>query len=137
MPHQSNSTVFTNFQMESMINDVQQLLGRDDVIGYVAARNVRSLQSNLEDYFTMKNKFIVELGSDELDEAGNPTGNTSIKVGTPEFDEFIKKIDPIGKTRSYPVIFKLDADECIDRLSGSQMLQFEWMIDFDDGGENS
>lgn len=137
MPHQSSENVYTNFQMESMVASLQPLLDRVDVVGYVAARNFRSLQHELEDYFSFKNKLIVELGSDEIDESGNPTGNVSIKVGSKEFDIFVAKMQPIGESRCYPNLFKLDPEECVDRLSGSQMLAYEWMIDFKDGGESS
>lgn len=137
MPHQDSSKTYTCFQMEGMSNKVQSLLNKDDVVGYVAARNIRVLQNELEDYLVMKNKFITELGSDELDENGNPTGNVSIKVGTEQFDKFMEKMKPIGETTSNPSIFKLDAEECIDKLTGMQMLEFEWMIDFNDGGEDS
>lgn len=137
MPCQSSEDVYTNFQMENMVTSLQPLLDRVDVVGYVAARNFRSLQRELEDYFAFKNKLITELGSEELDESGNPTGNVSIKVGSKEFDVFIEKMQPIGKSRCYPTLFKLEAEECIDLLSGSQMLGYDWMIDFDDGGESS
>lgn len=137
MPHQDSEKVYTNFQMENMLNSLQPFIGRSDVVGYVAARNIRSLRGELEDYFVMKDKLITELGSEELDDAGNKTGNVSIAVGTKEFDAFMEKMEPIGKTRCYPTLFKLNAEECIDRLSGKQMLEFEWMIDFDDGGETS
>lgn len=137
MPRQSSENVYTNFQMENMVASLQSLLNRIDVVGYVAARNFRSLQRELEDYFAFKNKLITELGSEELDESGNPTGNVSIKVGSKEFDVFIEKMQPIGKSRCYPTLFKLEAEECIDLLSGSQMLEYDWMIDFDDGGESS
>lgn len=137
MPTQSSDKVYTNFQMENMVASLQPLLDRVDVVGYVAARNFRSLQRELEDYFKFKNKLITELGSEELDESGNPTGNVSIKVGSKEFDAFIEKMQPIGESRCYPALFKLDPEECVDKLSGSQMLAYEWMIDFKDGGESS
>ena len=137
MPHQSNDSVHTNFQMERMVESLKPLLNRADVVGYVAARNVRSLQGELEEYFQMKNKFITDLGTEELDDSGNPTGNISIKVGSREFDTFLEKMNPIAEARCYPTLFKLDPDECIDRLSGEQMLEYEWMIDYDDGGEKS
>lgn len=137
MPHQSSDSVYSNFQMELMAESLKPLLNRADVVGYVAARNVRSLQNELEEYFRMKNKFITDLGNEELDDNGEPTGNISIKVGSKEFDAFLEKMRPIGETRCYPTLFKLDPDECIDKLSGSQMLKFEWMIDYDDGGDNS
>lgn len=137
MPHQDSEKVYTNFQMEKMADSLMPLLSRNDVVGYAAARNIRSLQSELEDYINMKNKLIVELGTDEVDENGEKTGNTSIKVGTKEFDAFIEKMQPVGETRCYPTITMLDAEECINRLSGKQMLEFEWMIDYAEGGETN
>lgn len=137
MPHQSNIDSFNFFQMDNMAQSLVEILDRTDIVGYVAARNMRSLNDELEDFRTVKNKLIVELGSEELDEDGNPTGNVTINVGTEEFDKFIEKINPIGTIKSNPTIFKLDADECIDKLSGSQMLKFDWMIDYGDGGDNS
>ena len=135
MPHQDSERVYTNFQMENMAESLKPLLSRTDVVGYVAARNIRSLRNELEEYFQMKNRLITELGTEELGEDGKPTGNVSIKVGSKEFDSFMDKMKPIGEARCYPSLFKLDSFECIDRLSGNQMLDFEWMIDFNDGGE--
>ena len=137
MPHQSNVDSFNFFQMDNMAQSLVEILDRTDIVGYVAARNMRSLNGELEDFRTVKNKLIMEFGSEELDDDGNPTGNVTINVGTEEFDKFIEKINPIGMIKSNPIIFKLDADECIDKLSGSQMLKFEWMIDYGDGGDNS
>lgn len=137
MPHQSNVDSFNFFQMDNMAQSLVEILDRTDIVGYVAARNMRSLNGELEDFRNVKNKLIVEFGTEELDDDGNPTGDVSIKVGTEEFDKFVEKINPIGMIKTNPTIFKLDADECIDKLSGSQMLKFEWMIDYDDGGDNS
>lgn len=137
MPHQSNIDSFNFFQMDNMAQSLVEILDRTDIVGYVAARNMRSLNGELEDFRNVKNKLIVEFGTEELDDDGNPTGDVSIKVGTEEFDKFVEKINPIGMIKINPTIFKLDADECIDKLSGSQMLKFEWMIDYDDGGDNS
>lgn len=131
MPVQSDDKCFTNFQMEQMAEQLTKLLKRDDIIGYVAACNYHNLIHETEGFSRIKNKLIIELGTEETTSDGTGSGNFSISVDTPEFETFQKKIKPIGAQKCYPKLFYLKPEECIDRLTGEQMLSYEWMIDFD------
>lgn len=137
MPYQSSDKKFSCFQMERMVMSLQPLLESTDVVGYVAARNVRILDSELEDYYNLKNKLIGELGTRDVDEFGNELSTSSIKVGTPEFDKFMEKITPVGQVESSPKLFILKAEECCGCMSGKQMIDLSWMVDFsDEGGDD-
>lgn len=123
----------TNHQMAFMLQQLEQLLDRTDIIGYAAARNHRILSTEAAEFLTIQNQLIMDLGEPELDEDGNETGRIGIKVGTHEFEEFQKKLNALAPIESTPDIFQIPMKEAIGKISGRQLLELEWMFTEDVG----
>ena len=51
-----------NVEMETMLGQVQSVLGHVDKVGYVAARNTRILNTALTEYFQIKQELITKHG---------------------------------------------------------------------------
>lgn len=122
---------YTNAEMDAMISCMEPLLERTDCIGFAAAKNTRLLQNELVEYRQKKNELIMELGEKDLDAEGRENGNMSIKPGTPAMSEFSRRIDEFAKQKAEPKLMKLSAEDVIGKLSGSDVLRLEWMIDLD------
>ena len=123
---------YTNIQMERMLADLKPLLGRSGLAGYAAARNARALQAEIADYIDIKNAAIVELGAPVLDENGNETGQVELSFGTPAFEEYRKRMDGIDSAESEPRLYKAPASKLMEQMTGQEMLDLEWMVDFDE-----
>lgn len=125
--------LLSNTEMVSMLIEVEPLLDRVDKIGYAAARNTRILRNAAAEYLTMQDQFISELGEPELDENGNPTGRIGLSADSPNFEEFQKRMRAIADIETDVEIFTLPMEEAIGNISGTQLLELEWM--FTEGGE--
>lgn len=120
---------YTNQQMEQMLDALQPLLERRDVIGYAAARNSRMLRDELTEYQKVRDELVMKYGSADLDEEGNPTGNITLAVGSPNFPQFVEEISRYATISHEPEIFMLKYEEAIGQLSGSELLAVEWMFE--------
>ena len=119
----------TNQEMEQMLDALGPLLERRDLIGYAAARNARILRGELTEYHTVRDELVMKYGSADLDEEGNPTGQVSLIVGSPNFPQFMDEIGRYATITHEPEIFKLKFDEAIGKLSGTELLSVEWMFE--------
>ena len=122
---------FRNIDMDRMLTSLSGLLDRVDLIGYAAARNTRILRSEAQEYLNIRDSLIAELGEPQLDEDGNETGLLGIAMGTPAFEEFKQRIAQWAAIEHEPPIYRIPADEVIGKLSGSEILGIEWMLDWD------
>lgn len=121
--------IYTNAQMEQMLNAASKHLDKRDVIGYAAARNTRILTTELTEFTNAKNDLICEYGKPEKDKDGNETGSFVISPSMPKFAEFAEKLKPLIEIEHDPQIFKVDAEKAIGVLSGAEMLELEWMLE--------
>lgn len=120
---------YTNQEMEQMLDALQPILDRRDVIGYAAARNSRILRGELTEYHKVRDELVMKYGSADLDEEGNPTGQVSLTVGSPNFPQFVEEIGRYAAITHEPEIFKLKYEEAIGQLSGTELLSVEWMFE--------
>lgn len=122
---------YKNIEMERMMSALEPLLGRTDLVGYAAARNTRMLSAECAEYMQRRDELIEKYGEPELDEDGNPTGHTMLKIDSPEFAQYASEIEQWALIEHEPEIFKLPASEAVGAMSGSQLLELEWMFDWD------
>ena len=120
---------YTNEQMAGMINDLEPLLGRTDVIGYAAARNTRILRNECAEYMEMRDRLVNKYGTEMRDENGHPTGRVELRFDSDEFKEFEKEIATYAQMRHVPDLFKIKFEEAIGVLSGSELLACDWMFE--------
>ena len=120
---------YTNEQMNAMLNALVPFLDRRDVIGYAAARNTRILQEELSEYTPIRNELLLKYGEKEISKDGQPTGGVLLRLDSPHFGEFAKEIDEFAKLEHEPKLFKVKFEQAIGVLSGSELLEIEWMFE--------
>lgn len=123
---------YTNTQMEQMVAQLKPLLDRSGLIGYAAAKNTRILRDEIAEYIQAKDAAIMELGEPELDADGNETGQVSLRFDSPRFAEYKERMAGIDTAESEPRIFRVNASEVMGQLTGQEMLDLEWMLEFAD-----
>lgn len=119
----------SNHEMERRLMSLEQVLDRTDVIGYAAARNTRILREACGEYRQMRDKLVCELGEPDTDEDGNETGLSRISFSSPNFAEFVDRIGGIAEIESDVEVFRISIDEAIGKLSGTQLLELDWMFE--------
>ena len=119
----------TNNDMEAKIAVLEAFLDRDDIIGYVAARNTRRLQDASFEYAKMKADLLNKYGTDVLDDNGNPTGRVSLSPSDPHYKEVAEKLEKVSVIMHTVKIFVIPYDEVKNKLTGREILQIDWMLD--------
>lgn len=119
---------YTNAQMDVMKQSLDKYLDRRDLIGYAAARNARILDDELATFIEMKNKAIIRNGEEEHDQDGNVIG-VSLKRDSEGFKKFVDEMSPLMDVECEPRIFKIKFDQAIGVLSGSEILELDWMFE--------
>lgn len=122
-------SAYKNIEMEQMIASLEPLLERTDKIGYAAARNTRILQSCAREYLERREQLIAKHGTPQLDDEGNPTGVSEIRIGSEEFHAYAAEIEEWALIEHEPDVFKLKYEDVIDKLSGAQILAVDWMLE--------
>lgn len=120
---------YTNAQMESMVEALAPQLERKDVIGYAAARNTRILRGELVEYMVKRDELVAEYGEPVVDGDGKETGEIAISNTSPNFSEFIGRFGEFAAIEHEPDIFRLKYEVAIGELSGSELLELDWMFE--------
>lgn len=120
---------YKNIEMENMVSSLEPLLERRDILGYAAARNTRLLKTQAQEYFAIRDDLVLKYGKPQLDENGNETGQTELKIASPEFDQFLEELKPLMDIEHEVDIFKVPVKEAIGKLSGTEILELDWMLE--------
>ena len=118
-----------NIQMDLMINSLQKVLSHRDKIGYYAARNYRILNDSLIEYHNFKNSLITKYGTTDVDSNGNELQTISIKVGSQNFDDFLKELEPFNNIEHEVDLMIAKYEDAIGCLSGEEILAIDWMLE--------
>jgi hypothetical protein len=118
-----------NIQMDQMINSLQKVLSHRDKIGYYAARNYRILNDSLVEYQNFKNSLISKYGTTDVDTDGNELQTISIKVGSQNFDDFLKELEPFNNIEHEVELMIAKYEDAIGCLSGEEILAIDWMLE--------
>ena len=118
-----------NIQMDQMINSLQKVLSHRDKIGYYAARNYRILNDSLIEYQNFKNSLIAKYGTTDVDSNGNELQTISIKVGSQNFDDFLKELEPFNNIEHEVELMIAKYEDAIGCLSGEEILAIDWMLE--------
>lgn len=106
--------------------------------GYAIARNVRKIKEACAEYLQTRQNLFEELGEDEKDEDGNPTGRIQIKIGSEAFEEFNKRLSEYGGIKHSVEIYKVSYNVLPKDMTAGDMLNLEWMlldVSIEGGGE--
>ena len=120
---------FKNAEMEQMVGALGKHLERRDVIGYAAARNTRVLCGELEEYMKVRDELILKYGEPDVDEDGNQKDTVSLKFDSPLFADFSAELEKFAAIEHEPNVFKLKYEQAIGELSGSELLELDWMFE--------
>jgi len=118
--------------MENKINSLEKFLNRQDIIGYAAARNIRRLQDASVEYTTIREELLHKYGTDEIDKNGQPTGRVGLQVSSPAFKDFKAEIEPYAIIEHEVPIFKIPYETVCGELTGSEILEIDWMLEDSD-----
>lgn len=124
---------YSNQEMEQMLGALDAQLPRKDMIGYAAARNARVLRNELVEYLSVRDGLVMKYGKPDVDEDGNETGSVSISPLSPEFPAFSDELRKFATIQHEPKLFRLRYEDAIGQLSGSELLELDWMFE-EDGG---
>lgn len=124
------SKLYKNIEMERMIAALEPFLERTDKIGYAAARNTRILRSETQEYFDRREKLVEEYGEVQIGEDGNPTGLMELRFDSPKWPDYEREIAEWALIEHRPAIFKIPASEVIGKLSGTEILEIDWMLEW-------
>lgn len=120
-----------NIEMFMMIQSLNELLDRKDLIGYAAARNTRILNNECMEFMQRREELIQEYGETVKDENGNDTAQMFVDTKSERFNEFLNKLDEYGNIKHNVTLFKIPESEVIGELSGREILEIEWMLTSD------
>ena len=67
-----------------------------------------------------------------FDKDGNQTGNMVIQIGSDNFKKFQQFIYPYATIEHDVTIFKIPYSEVIGKLTGSEILEIDWMLEDSD-----
>ena len=121
--------MYKNVEMEQMAGALRKHLDRKDIIGDAAARNTRILTNELQEYTSIRNDLVKKYGTAETDENGAPTGVVEVKFDSEEFPKFVEELDSFARIEHEPEIFKIKYEEAIGKISGTELLEIEWMFE--------
>ena len=118
----------SNINALMYIEILKEYLDRNDIIGYAAARNIRKLTDATIEYVQCRDKLIIEFGIPEEDENGNKTGRHVISTESPNFSDFNSEINKFNNIEHDVDIMFVNYSEVIGKLTGSQILDIDWML---------
>lgn len=121
-----------NIEMEQMIAALEKHLGRTDVIGYAAARNTRILREECFEYMQRREQLIEKYGEPEVGDEGNCTGRKQIRIGSDAFNAYASEIEEWALIEHEPKLFRIPVSKALDAISGNELLEIEWMFDWDE-----
>lgn len=124
---------YDNARLTAMRQSIAPMLERADIIGFVAAKNARAIDAELREFDEKRDELIRELGTEEVGEDGEPTGSIRIDRGTPEFEEFARRIKEYAEVECEVNVCTVPVEKTEGLLSGNEMLAVEWMFDWGAG----
>ena len=118
-----------NARMMEMLHQLEPLLPRRDKIGYVAARNYRSLTDQLTEYEMFRRELIQKYGETDKGDDGSDLGTISIQIGSPNFKAFCDELAPFSNMVHDVELMTVDYEDVIGCLSGEEILKIDWMLE--------
>lgn len=120
---------YKNIDMENMLRVMEPYLDTaTGKFGYAIARNIRKIKDSCAEYLQTRQSLIEQLGEEEKDEHGNPTGIIGVKYGTDSFREFQEKLGQISNIEHSVELYKVSYDVLPDTFTAKEMLNLEWML---------
>lgn len=120
---------YKNSDMSNMLNSMEPYIETaKGKFGYAIARNIRKLKEACLEFLQIRETLIPQLGEADKDENGNPTGNYSIKIGTPACEEYLRQIEEYANIEHSVEIYKIPYNILPDDFTAKDLLTLEWML---------
>ncbi len=119
--------ILKNAQMAVMLNQLRPILSRRDKMGYIAARNFRTLSESLTEYEAFRNALVMKYGEEIEDGEGRSI--TGVKVDSPAFELFCAELAPFNEMEHKVDLMTGKYDDAIGCLTGEEILNIDWMLE--------
>ena len=114
---------FKNAQLVAMRQSLEPLLKHTGIVGYVAARNARTIDTALYEYYDARNQLVAKYGVEE-------DGEIKLSIISPAFAEFSQEFAPIQDVEQELEIITINSEQAISsNLLGEEMLAVNWMLE--------
>ena len=120
---------FSNKEIMEKLQSLRPILTQRNAIGYIAARNSRTLNEALTEYKQFEQDAIMRYGTADVDENGRPLGTTSIRPESEGFQKFIEEMAPLQSIEQTLAIMVTKYEDVIGVLSGEEILAVDWMLE--------
>ena len=121
--------IFKNYELVAMQQSLKPLLQLRDKLGFIAARNARTIENALTEYEDFKNDLIKKYGEPDYDKDGNKLTTISIKVSSPNFTDFCNELESLNNIEQEVDLMTTNYTDAIGVLSGEEMLGVDWMLE--------
>ena len=121
----------TNKEMAQMLESLYGVIDQKGMLGYAAARNLRSIRNAAREYLDIRDDLMQKYGENELDESGEKTARYLVRTNTALGRKYLEEISRYDEIEHEVEIMKIKPEDAIDQLTGRQMLAIEWMIEGD------
>lgn len=120
----------SNIQMEQYVDmlDNPVYLNQRNIIGYAAARNIRFMKNAMIEYNTHKDELIKKYGEAEIGDDGTPTGRIGISIKSPNMKKYANEISEFAIIEHEVPIVMVPYESVIGKLTGSEILEIDWML---------
>lgn len=118
----------TNAEMSTYVSMLEPLLERDDILGYIAARNIRAFREALTEFQEFKEEGIRKYGHHDVDENGDELPTISLYPGDEHWDEYAASMNEIMQVEQDVNIVTTSYENAIGKLTGQQILDLDWMF---------
>lgn len=120
---------FSNKEIMEKLQSLRPILTQRNAIGYIAARNSRTLKEALTEYEQFEQDAVMRYGTADVDENGRPLGTTSIRPGSDSFQKFIEEMIPIQNIEQTVPIMVAKFEDVVGVLSGEEIFEIDWMLE--------
>lgn len=110
----------SNNEMYRMLESLVPLLEYSGIVGYVAARNYRKLQSELTEYNEKRAELFEKYGESE-------NGTYSISIESENFRKFDEEITPYAMLESEIDLLTIPISEA-EQIKGKELIEAWWMF---------
>jgi hypothetical protein len=111
-----------------MLHQLEPILSQRNRLGYVAARNYRTLSNALIEYDKFKMELVEKYGEPDKAEDGTELPTVTLQIGSPNFKAFCDEMAPYNNIEQELDIMTVPFDDVIGVLSGQEIVSIDWML---------
>lgn len=118
-----------NSQIVEMLRQLEPILSQRNRIGYIAARNYRTLSNALVEYDKFKMELVEKYGEPDKAEDGTELPTITLRIDTPNFRSFCEEMAPYNNIEQEVELMTAKYEDVIGVLSGQEIVGIDWMLE--------